>query len=74
MHSPASTLTALRGIVMEAAMRRVILAIDGLPRRYKIAQIPDNAGPAEIATALHMAADTIALVDTLDSLDEFEDD
>jgi hypothetical protein len=57
---------------MEAAMRRVILDIDGLPRKYEIAQIPENAGPAEIAVALHMAADTIALLDGFDELDEFD--
>ena len=58
---------------MEAAMRRVILDIDGLPRKYEIAQIPDNAGPADIANALHMAADTIALLDGFDEFDEFHE-
>lgn len=51
-------------------MRRVILDIDGLPRKYEIAQIPDKAGPKEIAEALHMAADLIALLGSLDELDD----
>jgi len=54
-------------------MRRVIVDIDGLPRKYEIAQIPDDAGPAEIAVALHMAADTIALLDGIDEFDEFHE-